>query len=263
MRARLVTLTTDVGASYAAQMKGVLARSLPPGCVVDLVLDLRPHAIDEAAFLLGHMGATFPAGTVHLAVVDPGVGGARAPIAVACRDGSFLVGPDNGLLGPLSHRLGVRRTVRLDPHRISPNHPVSATFEGRDLFAPAAVLLALGHPLSSLGPTTTLSYEAPPAVRATPTSVRGRIVHADRFGNLITDIPPELTDAFRGPLKVRFPLGRPQSLPRLRTYSDGRPGAGMVLVSSFGTLEVSVREGSAARRYRAKAGDALSIGRAR
>ena len=115
MRKRLVTLTTDVGAAYAAQMKGVLARALPPGTVVDLVLDLRPHAIEEAAFLLRHMAPTFPPGTVHVAVVDPGVGGRRAPIAVACREGSFLVGPDNGVLGPLAEVLGVRRVVRLEP----------------------------------------------------------------------------------------------------------------------------------------------------
>lgn len=247
MRApRLVTLTSDVGAAYAAQMKAVLLQRLPPGHIIDIAHDLPAHGIPEAAFLLRQIAPAFPSGTVHLVIVDPGVGGRRAPVAVACRDGSTLVGPDNGVLEPTARRLGVARVVRLDPQRVVPDRPVSATFEGRDLFAPAAARIATGTPLGRMGEPAALRALRLPEPRRTPRGVDGEVLHVDRFGNAVTNIPtawwPE-----EGPLLLRIADRRRRAV-RQRTYADLPPRQLGVLGSSFGTLEIAVREGRAADR---------------
>jgi S-adenosyl-L-methionine hydrolase (adenosine-forming) len=258
-RPRLITLTSDIGSAYAAQMKAVLAHRLLPGNVVDLAHDLRPHAVGEAAFLLRAMAIGFPPGTVHVAVVDPGVGGRRAPIVIQCADGSTLVGPDNGVLVPLATALGRPKAYRIDPRRLAARERVGTTFDGRDLFAPTAALLATGVPAGRLGrPIRPHSYAVPTA-RRTRTGARGEIVHTDRFGNLITDVPTEWVPAPAARASVRLDRTPPRSLPIARSYEAlGRGRAGL-LGSSFGLLEVSVGEGSAARRFRAGTGSAVAI----
>ncbi len=248
---RLITLTSDLGSAYAAQMKAVLAHRLLPGTIVDLAHDLKPHAIGEAAFLLRAMAVGFPAGTVHVAVIDPGVGGRRAPIAIECADGSTLVGPDNGVLLPLAEALGRPRTFRIDPQRLERRRRVGTTFDGRDLFAPTAAELARGTPARRLG------VEIQPHHYAVPTAIRsahgaaGEVVHADRFGNLVTNVPTVWVPAGTRAVVVRLGRSRGRPLPLARSYEAlGGRRAG-VLGSSFGLLEVAVREGSAARRFRA------------
>ncbi len=261
MARRLVTLTTDVGSLYAAQMKAVLYRSLRPGEVVDLSHDLPRHGIREAAFLLRQIAAGFPAGTVHVAVIDPGVGGRRAPLAIQCADGSCLVGPDTGVLAPLAERLGPSHAYRLDPARVTAEgRPPSATFEGRDLFAPAAARIARGTPPAALGEPTTYLRLALPAARRGRSRLAGEVVHVDRFGNLITNVPADwLPRTFTG-LTVRFHRRPWRSVGRVRTYEEistrDRPA---VLGSSFGTLEVSVREGSAAERLNVAVGEPVEL----
>jgi S-adenosylmethionine hydrolase len=253
-RPRIVTLTTDLGNAYAAQMKAVLYRDLPPGHVVDIAHDLVAHGIEEAAFLLQHIGPMFPAGTVHVAVVDPGVGGTRAPIAVRCADGTFLVGPDNGVLYPLAARLRPVTVIRLEPARVNPGHAVSATFEGRDVFAPSAARLATGTRVTALGTPHRLACHPLPTPVRSRGWVTGRILHVDRFGNAITNVPTTWFPGATGMVAVRVG-GRTRSLPRRRTYSElPRRGIG-VLGSSFGTLEVSARESRAVDRL------GLSVGR--
>src|SRR5579871_706120 len=148
----LVTLTGDLGDAYAAQVQAVLYAEAPRARVVVLDVGLRAHGIEEAGFLLEHLTSRFPPGTVHLAVVDPGVGGRRAAVAVRVRDGSYFVGPDNGLLDRAVRRAGVDRAVRLEPGRRPVRPRVGRTFDGRDLFAPAAAALARGRSLGTLGP---------------------------------------------------------------------------------------------------------------
>lgn len=256
----LVTLTTDLGDVYGAQMKAVLYRRLPAGTVVDLSHNLPAHAASEAAFLLLHMARRFPAGTVHVAVVDPGVGGARAPLGIATADGSVLIGPDNGLLWPLATALGRPRGVRLDPARIGHPEEIAPTFEGRDLFAPAAALVASGSSLEFLGtPHEPLRYEIPPA-RVEPAAADGVVLHIDRFGNIITNIPSPVGPSVGSSLIARIGHGGPHRGTRHRTYSDLRPAAWGVLGSSFGYLELAVREDSAARRFAARVGDRVRLG---
>lgn len=255
----LVTLATDIGWEYASQVKGVLYSRLPPGSVVDLTHELRPHAVAEAAFLLAHMARGFPAGTVHLAIVDPGVGGARAPLALRCRDGSLLVGPDNGVLAPLASELGLLRAVRLDPKKVASGRAPSATFEGRDLFAPAAALLAQGTPVERLGRAVRPRPFPLPKPRRARGALFGELVHIDRFGNLITNIPTAWLPPGAGPMELTLSLRPARTLPRARTYSDLPFGELGLLGSSFGLVEVARREGSAAERIGAEVGEHVEL----
>lgn len=249
-----MTLTSDIGFAYAAQMKGVLARSMEPGRVVDLAHDLPAHAVKEAAFLVRVMARGFPRGTVHVVVVDPGVGGRRAPIAIECTDGSYLVGPDNGVLFPLAEELGIRRTVRLVPTTGWRSPRVGTTFDGRDIFAPAAALLAGGTSLSELGrPHVPRRLRLPDAVRVR-TGAKGEILHDDRFGNLITNVPSAWLPARVRSVRCRVGAASPRRLPRAPSYEALGPGRAGVLASSFGLLEVTVAGGRADRRFRAGTG---------
>jgi S-adenosyl-L-methionine hydrolase (adenosine-forming) len=256
---RLITLTSDIGSAYAAQMKAVLARRRPPGTVIDLAHDLRSHAVGEAAFLFRAMAVGFPAGTVHVAVIDPGVGGRRAPIVVECEDGSSLVGPDNGVLMPLAEALGDPRAYRVDPDRLGGAGRVGTTFDGRDIFAPTAALLAEGTRASRLGTPIQPRHYAVPEPRVARLSARGEVVHEDRFGNLITNIPTETVPARTRRVAVRFGTGPARALRFATSYESLLRGRIGCLGSSFGLLEVAVAEGSAARRLRAGVGSPVEI----
>ncbi len=254
-RGSILTLTTDIGWAYAAQMKGVILSLAPEVQLIDIAHGIRPQAIGEAAFLLSHIAIAFPPGTIHVAVVDPGVGTDRQPIGIQCEEGSYLVGPDNGVFGQVQERLGTRRVVRLDPSRVRPRGGPSATFEGRDLFAPAAARLATGAELSDLGDRTELRCPgADPALSRDPES--GKVLHVDVFGNLITNLLPEAFPGGGGFVRLSWksPAGavRARVVPRVRTYGDLPSGALGVLVSSFGLVEIARAGGSAA--------DALSLG---
>jgi S-adenosyl-L-methionine hydrolase (adenosine-forming) len=258
-RPRLVTLATDIGSAYAAQMKAVLARAEPPLSVVDLAHDLTPHAIGEAAFLVRAMAQGFPPGTVHVVVVDPGVGGRRAPIAVATPDGSVLVGPDNGVLMPLAAALGGGPAFRLRPERWTPHRRVGTTFDGRDVFAPAAARIALGQSAAELGsPLRPRRFELPEPVR-TAHGARGEVLHRDRFGNLISNVPTEWVPDGTRRLTVRRAGANARVVPFVRAYETLGRGRLGVLGSSFGLLEVAVGEGDAARRLRAAVGTRLAV----
>ncbi|MGA9839159.1 MAG: SAM-dependent chlorinase/fluorinase [Thermoplasmata archaeon] len=257
---RLITLTSDIGSAYAAQMKGVLARRRPPGTVIDLAHDLRPHAIPEAAFLLRAMAVGFPPGTVHVAVVDPGVGGRRLPIVVECTDGSTVVGPDNGVLIPLADALGRGKAYHIEPDRLGAQPRVGATFDGRDLFAPAAALLAEGVRGDRLGRSVRPHRYAVPFARRIRGGARGEVVHEDRFGNLVTNIPTEWVASGTVRVALRIVGGAPRTAPFAASYEELGRGRLGCLGSSFGLIEVAVREGSAARRLRGAVGCTIELG---
>jgi S-adenosyl-L-methionine hydrolase (adenosine-forming) len=258
-RVPLVTLTSDVGAAYAAQMKAVLARALPPGHVLDLTHDLTPHAVAEAGFLLRAMASGFPAGTVHVAVVDPGVGGRRLPIAVRCRDGSTLVGPDNGVLEPLARALGDPHAYRLRPERLGALGRVGATFDGRDVFAPAAARLALGTSPTRLGEPVRLHALPFDAPRRRGGTLAGAVVHVDRFGNLITTLPTAWLPSGTARIRVAIGIARARVLPVATHYEALADGTAGVLGSSFGLLEIAVARGRAADRWRAAPGTPVRL----
>jgi S-adenosylmethionine hydrolase len=241
---RVITLLTDFGTAdgYVAEVKGVLLSGAPNVTVVDLTHDIPPQDVEAARLALARSWQRFPEGTVHVVVVDPGVGSARAALAVECRK-RFLLGPDNGVLSP-ALLTGAADVVSLP---ISPH--ASATFHGRDVFAPAAARLAAGEALGNLG--------APfdkPIVRRTPDTRRradgaivGQVLTVDRFGNLVTNIGARLGGTVQ--------IGG-SDVPVCRTYSDVAEGALVALAGSSGFLEVAVRGGSAAAAIRVRRGDA-------
>lgn len=242
MRERpIIALTTDfgVGSTYVAQLKGVLLSALPAACIVDACHDLPPYDLRAAEVFLRGVAFAFPLGTVHLVVVDPGVGTARRGIAVQAR-GTFFVGPDNGVLGQAIAEPDSRVVVLGAPGLA--REPVTSTFHGRDVFAPVAAELAGGVGLEQLG---TLIRDAAssglPRPRVEKDEIVGEVLAADRFGNLTTnirarDVPPEW--------RVRA-AGR--DAVRARTYGEASPGILLSLAGSDGFLELSVREASAAR----------------
>jgi len=255
----VVTLLTDVGWAYAAQMKGVLLRDLPSSRVVDLVHDLPAHGIEEAAFLVRSIGRQFPAGTIHVVVVDPGVGGRRRPVILQCGDGSCLVGPDNGVLSLLSDELGGAHGFQIDPARLRARPRVGATFDGRDLFAPAAGRLARGDRPSQLGAPVQYRHLRLPRPRRTRAGASGTIVHIDHFGNLITNLPGEWVPDRTRTLAVLRSGGRSVTVPFRDSYEEIGAGRAGALVSSFGTLELAVGRGRADRRFRARVAQPVRV----
>jgi S-adenosylmethionine hydrolase len=240
--ARIITLTTDFGLRdpWVGIMKGVILGIAPDVRLVDITHEIAPHDVLEAALALEAAVPFFPAGTVHLAVVDPGVGSSRRAIIVA-RAGQWFVGPDNGTFTPFLDDAGRWGAVELSATWCRAAD-VSPTFHGRDVFAPAAAHLARGAALERFGPELRdpLRLRWPAALRRSG-ALHGEVVHLDRFGNLITSI--RATD-LSGDDVVEV-SGR--ELPIVGTYSDLPPGATGALIGSGGRLEIAAREESAAR----------------
>jgi S-adenosylmethionine hydrolase len=246
----LVTLTTDFGTrdSYVAELKGVLFSEGPTDLrVVDLSHELAPFDITGAALFVGVALVRFPPGSIHIVVVDPGVGSARKPLLIQARD-QLLVGPDNGVFTQLLD--GAEQVHVIAPEKLG-SRAISATFHGRDLFAPAAARLARGALPSALG-TPTRDYEkrAFPEVQRRQGALLGQVIHVDRFGNLITNVSEtDLRGWFVEPLSaLRVSLANHVVERFVSHYAQGNVGQLLALVGSSGLLEVSVREDSAAER---------------
>jgi S-adenosylmethionine hydrolase len=244
---RVITLLTDFGTAdgYAGEMKGVLCSRAPDAVLVDIAHDVAAQDVDGARLVVARYWRRFPPGTVHLVVVDPGVGGSRAAIAVESEE-QFLVGPDNGALSPALLSAGARCVELPLPAGAAP------TFHGRDLFAPAAAALAAGMPLDSLGTvcTSPVIRRTPEAVRRGDGAVGGVVITVDRFGNAVTN----LVSWRGGTVEVN---GR--RLPIVRTYADVEPGSATALVGSSGLVEIAVRDGSAATLLELKRGSTVVL----
>lgn len=254
----LITLLTDFGSAspYPGQVKGVLS-ALCRATLIDLTHDIPAHDVPCGAYTLSAAAAAFPAGTIHLAVVDPGVGTDRLPLAVAS-GGQVFVGPDNGLLLVAAHRLGEPRAHAIAVERFA-LRPLSATFHGRDLFAPAAAAIARGLAIDSLGPRVTapvILVEAPP--RREAGTLRGQVRYRDAFGNLITNLPAAWLHDLPGPLVVEHAGGR-MPVRRVTTYGDSPPGDLVILAGSDGTAELAVPGGRAADRLPIGPGDPICV----
>ena len=249
---RPITLLTDFGLSdtYVGQVKGSILAIAPGATIVDLTHAVPPQDVLAGAFLLWSAVEVFPPGTVHVAVVDPGVGSLRRAIALATARGDTLVGPDNGLLVPAAERLGgVHRAVELSRSRFWRATP-SATFHGRDIFGPVAAHLSAGVPLDELGPPIDDVFRlALPA----PVGARGEVIHVDVYGNLVTNFAG--VDLPRG---FQVVLGD-RTVPAAAYYAAVKPGELVAVVGSSGLLEVSVRDGSAAELTGARRGTPVSI----
>jgi hypothetical protein len=233
---RIVTLLTDFGTadSYVAEMKGALLSRAPGVTLVDISHQIAPGDLRAGQYLLGRAWQRFPEGTVHLAVVDPGVGTERRALA-AEHAGHRFVAPDNGLLSFLP------RNGRYISLPIPPS--AAPTFHGRDVFAPAAASLAAEATLDSLGTSITdPSYSPLPTPHHDGVAVVGEVIYVDRFGTLVSNISPAAVEP-----GVRIRVGGVDVGPLRRTFADAARGALVAFMGSGGTVEIAVRDGSAAR----------------
>ena len=260
MRNSIITLLTDFGSKdhYVASMKGVILNINPHCTLVDLTHEVRAHDIEEGAFILSNTYSYFPKGTIHLSIVDPGVGGIRKPILLVTQN-YFFIGPDNGLFTLVAQREKVKQVVVLTKQKyFLPK--VSKTFHGRDIFAPVAAHLSLGIKPDAFGYEINSIKELgikKPTVREG--KLLGEIVHIDTFGNLVSNINKEKL--------FRFVKGRPFVIRRGRKtihglkkgYWEGKKGELIALMGSRGLLEISVREGSAQKMLKVKKGSPVIV----
>jgi len=259
----IVTLLSDFGLKdpYVAEMKAAIISICPEARIVDVSHEVEKFNVRMGAFVLASAASYFPEGTIHVAVVDPGVGTKRRPILVEAERG-FYVGPDNGLLMLAAEREGIRHVYVLsNPRFMLPR--VSKTFHGRDVFAPAAAHLARGCEPSDFGPEIK-DYVVPKFAkpRLTKDKLVGEVLHVDDFGNVITNVSGvELERAGvreDAMLRLRF-KDRAVKLRFCSTYGDVPVGEPLALIGSHDFLEVSVNQGNASQRLGAKVGGAVAV----
>jgi len=272
----VITLTTDFGTddAYVASMKGVILSINPKAVIVDVCHSVKPQNILQAAFILSTTHHYFPKGTIHLAIVDPGVGSQRQAIILKT-PAAFFLAPDNGVLsyiideletmpvkatphfppGPEPRELGARIEAVAITNPDFWRHPVSSTFHGRDIFAPVAAHLSLGVPLYKFGGSVShiYAFTIPRPYRDTEEKLTGHILHIDNFGNLITN--------FRGSdlpgKKVTIVIGNQQIQDISQFYAE-REGLAAIIGSS-GYVEISLKNGDAAAFLQAKVGDEVRV----
>lgn len=255
----IITLTTDFGYQdpFVGVMKGVIAGINPQAQIIDLSHGIAAHDIMGAGLILRHSVNHFPQGSIHVAVVDPGVGSARRPILIECT-GNYFIGPDNGVL---SLALPAERPDRIinisnpDYYR----QPVSTTFHGRDIFAPVAAHLSLGIDPSAFGDgVENFTRLAWPDISSSPGGLQGEIVYIDGFGNLFTNVSEhELRALPRDKLAITFGDVVIEGL--AANYAGRGVSSYIALINSWGLLEIAVYKGNAQQRCGARVGDKIHI----
>ena len=259
MEASLITLLTDFGHKdpYVGIMKGVIFGINPTARVIDLSHGVPPQDLMAGALMLRHAAPYFPRGTIHVAVVDPGVGSERRPLLVEA-DGSFFIGPDNGLLSLALDGKEPLHIIELS-NEIYHLKPTSMTFHGRDIFAPIAAYLSLGMPPEDFGPPLREFRRLPwPEIKATDRAVQGEVIYIDGFGNLVTNVEERTLRTFEAD-HLTFSLG-PLTIRGLAPkYSAASDRGYLALVNSWGLLEIALYKGNAHLSCGAKLGDKLDI----
>ena len=246
----IITLISDFGAYYPAVMKAVILGISPNATIIDVSHEITPENISEAAFILRETVKYFPRGTVHIAVVDPTVGTDRRGLVIAV-GGRYLVGPDNGILIPAARSLGDFEVLRIEIEADS------STFHGRDVFAPVGGYLLMGR-MQSLAPAPTyvdLLFDEP---HSSENAVSGVILHVDRFGNCVTNIPGTLMIQRSGYSSIHH-LNGDIAIQFVQTYDDVARGQPLLAVGSFDLIEIAVNNGSAATELNLNLGDKISL----
>ena len=260
MNRPVITLLTDFGTSdnYVGAMKGVMLGICPDAQLVDITHEIRPYQIADAAFTLSQAWPYFPAGSIHLIVVDPGVGSSRRPL-VAEADGHIFVAPDNGVLTLVQNSAAGFNARQISAERFF-RQPVSRTFHGRDIFAPVAAHLAQGvRPEefgNRIGDPVTLPFANP--LRTGPESWTGTVLHVDRFGNIVTNFRwPDFSEVVR----TRFEIGISASRVNVyyANYSSAAQGEFFVINGSSGYLEISSNQQDAASLLAVSAGSEIKL----
>lgn len=254
----IVTLLTDFGSlePFTGAMKGRILAACPKARIVDLTHELTAYRVAEASFWIERLRLDFPAGTVHLAIVDPGVGTARRLIAVAL-DGQVLLGPDNGLLGGVAGLPGAKVRA-VSPALLARLNPTpSSTFHGRDLFAPLAGQLASGRiGFEDVGKEVgDVKPPVLPQPRRTPGGIEGQVLLIDRYGNAFSNIDMTASEFS----KIEAVTFGARVLVPVRTYGEAPRGTCVALVNAFGVVEAACVEGNAAEALGLGPGDPVAI----
>jgi len=255
----LITLTTDFGQQdcFVGTMKGVIAGINSAAAVVDLTHGIPAQDVMAGALTLRHSIGYFPRGTIHVAVVDPGVGSARRPILLEC-DGSYFVGPDNGVLSLaiVDKKPGLIVQLSNPAYHLQ---PMSTTFHGRDIFAAVAAHLSLGVPVTAFGRRLESFYRlALPKVVRSADQIVGEIIYIDSFGNLFTNIEErDLTGL--APEEVKIALGGIRIAGLAPNYAAANAGNFVAVVNSWGLLEIAICGGSAQQSTLANIGDKVQL----
>lgn len=250
----MITLLTDFGAEdgYVGAMKGVILSINPRAAIIDISHQIPPQDIMAGAFVLSQAAPFFPKGTIHMAIVDPGVGGKRRPILIRT-DRYFFVGPDNGIFDIALQRENIKQKIHLTSRKYFLGY-ISSTFHGRDIFSPVAAYLSLGIDPALFGKNikraAKLDFKKPVARDG---KITGRIIHIDRFGNLITNIDERLLKMVFKNRPFKAKVSGAIIKKNLLSYAYAKENEAVSLIGSSGLLEISVKEKSASR--------ALGIGR--
>jgi len=263
MQRPIVTLTTDFGLNdhFVGTMKGVILNIAPNAEIVDICHSVQPYDILDGALTLAESYNYFPTRTVHVVVVDPGVGSARRPI-IAASDRHNFVAPDHGVLS-----LMYAREERLHVRHVSSDHyflqPISNTFHGRDIFAPVAAYLAKGLDHEKFGPEITdyVRFNAPRPKPVDAKTLRGVVLKVDRFGNLITNFTPSDVPAlFDGqPAGFKITVGKKEITAMKTSYAEGAPNEVFGILGSMGYLEIAANRGAANQLTGAAKGTEVNI----
>jgi S-adenosylmethionine hydrolase len=258
---RIITLLTDFGTTdyYVAAMKGVILSRNPEVGIVDISHEIAPQSILSAAYVLLGAYNNFPPDTIHLVVVDPGVGSLRRPIAVKAGI-YFFVGPNNGVFSFVLSRIGNYEAFEIKNRSLlAPD--ISNTFHGRDVFAPVAAVLSLGVPLQEVGERLSTVQLLPQPIQISPSSMESEIIHIDRFGNCVTGIQRSSLPDEELPEKFVFEVGKHQIQELNQFYLEAgtEPTRPFVIWGSIGFLEISLASSSAAERLDLKIGDPVRL----
>jgi S-adenosylmethionine hydrolase len=258
-RQSIITLLTDFGTQdyFVGAMKGVILSKNPNAQIVDITHEIPPQDIESAAFNLLSCYRSFPRGSIHVAVVDPGVGSARRALIIECAS-RFFVGPDNGLFSWICEREIQWRAVNATNKRFF-HHPVSNTFQGRDIFAPIAATLSLGRELNQFGPFVEdiVRLESLEPTRIDDQTIHGRVVHIDRFGNCVTNLTKKMLGSAGSAKAWRMAVGGHELNSFHPFFAEANPGEVFCTNGSAGFLEISVRNASAAKLLRVERGQAV------
>ena len=262
----IITLLTDFGIQdeYVGVLKGVMLTINPTLTIMDISHHIPPQGIERAGEMLSDAFSWFPQGTIHVAVVDPGVGSERAVIAMR-HAGHYFLAPDNGLLSPLLNASDPEEIVAVQNGAYC-LHPVSATFHGRDIFAPVAAHLSRGLALSALGPALSPSklvrLAAPGVVWDSAQQITGQIIGIDHFGNFLTNIDSStirLLEKQNAGCVLRIQIGKRWIEGLVSTYADAASQTLIALIGSHGRLEIAVTHGSAAAMLQVQTGQKLRV----
>jgi S-adenosylmethionine hydrolase len=260
MKKPIITLLTDFGTKdhYVASMKGTILNINPQCTLIDITHHINPHDIREGAFILANAYSSFPKGTIHLSVVDPGVGSPRKPILLVTEN-YFFVGPDNGLFTFALKREKVRKAVALNNPQYFLSHR-STTFHGRDLFAPVAAYLSLRVKPEAFGSELDSWAELDfKKARIKGRKLIGEILHIDSFGNLISNIEKQQLFHFIKEHPFLIKIGKRAIHGLKKGYWEGKRNEPIALIGSGGFLEFSIREGNAQKMLKVQKGDKVTI----